>query len=93
MPAGPIGTAWAAGSWPDTTWEAGSWADLGSIVIPAILEDITTLWCATYQPALHAARPGDDTTRISQSLQANALGYDGENDLNTALAKYIEATY
>jgi len=31
MPAGPIGSSWATGSWADTAWEAGSWADLGSV--------------------------------------------------------------
>jgi len=25
MPAGPVGSVWAAGTWPDTVWEAGSW--------------------------------------------------------------------
>lgn len=25
MPAGPIGTCWAPGSWLSTAWEAGSW--------------------------------------------------------------------
>lgn len=27
MPAGPVGSVWAAGSWSDTCWEAGTWAD------------------------------------------------------------------
>jgi hypothetical protein len=27
MAAGPIGSAWAAGSWADTAWQADSWAD------------------------------------------------------------------
>lgn len=27
MPAGPIGSCWAPGTWADTAWEAGSWAD------------------------------------------------------------------
>jgi len=27
MPAGPIGSSWASGSWPDTAWEQFSWAD------------------------------------------------------------------
>jgi hypothetical protein len=27
MPAGPIGSTWAAGTWTDTSWEANSWAD------------------------------------------------------------------
>ena len=28
MPAGPIGTSWAAGSWAATAWQAGTWADI-----------------------------------------------------------------
>lgn len=28
MPAGPIGSSWATGSWSDTAWEVGTWADL-----------------------------------------------------------------
>lgn len=27
MPAGPIGSSWASGSWEDTAWEANTWAD------------------------------------------------------------------
>lgn len=65
-------------------------------VIPAILEDLTTLWCLTYQPALHAAHAVglgfDDTTLIHADL-VHALGYDGEQDLNTAYAKYIDTEF
>ena len=68
-----------------------------AVTIPAILEDLTTLWCLTYQPAIHAAHAVgsgyDDTTMARANLDTAVLGYDGENDLNTALAKYIEATY
>jgi hypothetical protein len=27
MPAGPVGSVWAAGTWSDTAWEANTWAD------------------------------------------------------------------
>ena len=93
MPAGPIGSVWAAGTWPDTTWEVNTWAD--ALAIPATLEDLTTLWCHDYQPALHAAAAArsDDSGQIMINLAANVIGYDSENDLNTALAKYIEVTY
>ena len=63
----------------------------GAITIPAILEDLTTLWCQVWQPALHALQTGDDTSRSATRLETAVLGYDGEQDLNTALAKYIEA--
>lgn len=37
MPAGPIGSCWATGSWADTAWEAGSWAD--AVVVEHRLPD------------------------------------------------------
>jgi hypothetical protein len=30
MPAGPIGSCWASGSWSDTAWEADTWS--GAVV-------------------------------------------------------------
>ena len=30
MPAAPIGSVWAAGTWADTTWEAFTWADVSA---------------------------------------------------------------
>jgi hypothetical protein len=30
MPAGPIGSVWASGTWSDTAWEANTWADAGA---------------------------------------------------------------
>lgn len=94
MPAGPIGSVWATASWPDTTWEAFSWDDAAPITIPAELEDLTTLWCQVWQPSIHAltAARSDDTGQLAQDV-ANVVGYDGETDLNTALAKYIEAEF
>ena len=67
----------------------------GGVSIPATLEDLTTLWCHDYQPALHAAAAArsDDSGQIMINLAANVIGYDSENDINTALAKYIEVTY
>jgi hypothetical protein len=29
MPAGAIGSCWAAGTWADTCWEAGTWGAAG----------------------------------------------------------------
>jgi len=28
MPAGPVGSVWASGSWLDTVWEENTWADI-----------------------------------------------------------------
>lgn len=67
-----------------------------AVSIPAILGDLTTLWCLYFQPAVHvghavgAAGVYDDTTLARRSVDTDALGYDSEQDLNTALAKYID---
>jgi hypothetical protein len=37
MPAGPIGSVWATGSWPDTAWEANTWADVAGGATPTSL--------------------------------------------------------
>jgi hypothetical protein len=34
MPAGPIGSVWAAGTWTDVCWEADTWADAAAVVAP-----------------------------------------------------------
>jgi hypothetical protein len=34
MPAGPIGSVWESGSWPDTAWELGSWGEAQDAEIP-----------------------------------------------------------
>lgn len=83
---------WTVGVW-GIVWEEEVWRDVGDVFIPSILEDLTTLWCQEYQPDLHAVRPGDDTTRITKDIAANVWGYDGEHDLNTALAKYIDTEH
>ena len=69
----------------------------GVAVIPATLRDLTTIWSILYQPAVHVAHASgsgyDDTTLVRRDLDANVKAYDGEDDLNTAAAKYIEGTY
>lgn len=64
----------------------------GAPTIPSVLEDLTTLWMQEFQPALHAthAARSDDSGVLMRDIAANALGYDSEQDLNTALAKYID---
>jgi hypothetical protein len=34
MPAGPIGSVWESGTWPDTAWELGSWGEAEDAVLP-----------------------------------------------------------
>jgi len=38
MPAAPIGSSWATGSWVDTGWESGTWAD-GSAIFRVPVEE------------------------------------------------------
>ncbi len=95
MPAGPIGSCWASGSWSATAWEANTWE--AQAAVPSTLDDLTTLVTQTHLPALRAAHAVgaalDSTTLFIVSQRAAVQGYDSENDINTALAKYIEATY
>jgi hypothetical protein len=42
MPAGPIGSVWAAGTWTDVCWEADTWADVASIS-PATGSNLVTV--------------------------------------------------
>jgi hypothetical protein len=67
-----------------------------AVTIPAVLEDLTTSWCQSYEPVLHAAHAAglgyDDGTLIHADL-VHAQAYDGENDLNTAYAKYIDTEF
>lgn len=64
-----------------------------TVTIPASLNDLTTLWCQDFQPSVHAALAvgavHDDTTLARFDIDTNAEAYDNEDDLNTALAKYI----
>lgn len=90
-----IGAAryWAVDMWAPRYWVK---AGVGASTIPAVLEDLTTLWCQDYQPALHLAKAvgavRDDTTLVAAD-EATLLGYDGEQDKNTAAAKYIETEF
>jgi len=62
-----------------------------AVSIPTELRDLTTVWCQDYQPVLSASG-GDDATVVRNDY-ANAYGYDNEDDLNTAYAKYINAEF
>jgi hypothetical protein len=63
--------------------------------IPSVLGDLTYLWTQKFQPAVHAAGAArnDDTTLARIDIDANGLGYDGEEDVNTALAKYFDTEF
>jgi hypothetical protein len=62
MPAGPIGTVWAAGTWADTAWELGTWADV-SAFLGNNNPDMNTR-IAVYLRALYSA-PGADLTTLT----------------------------
>jgi hypothetical protein len=71
MPAGPIGTSWAPGSWSDTVWEIGTWADLSGIspnlpepVVIAVSAHDGTIAVPAYDSTITV--PADATTiRVS----------------------------
>ena len=58
MPAGPIGSCWATGSWSDTAWEANTWADT---LVLAFVFDINTRM-QVYLCAIYSADGASDLT-------------------------------
>lgn len=90
MAAGPVGTSWAPGSWPDTAWEAGSWAD-GSDV-PAVLGDLTTLFVGYVQDLRDTSALAvlDSDTLVSLDRPNVAAAVPGEvDDANTMYARFL----
>lgn len=89
MPAGAIGSSWAAGSWEDTAWEAGSWADLGSVQTPAVFGDLTTLVVNDLETQYASAAEDYNTILVGRVTDyregANAL----EADVNTDAAIFL----
>ena len=63
MPAGPIGSVWASGSWSDTAWEAGTWATL---VVASAFDMNTRIY--KYLLNLYSLSSGDNTTLILRYL-------------------------
>lgn len=88
MPAAPIGSSWASGSWTDTSWEAGTWADIGSNPIAAVFGDLTTLFRG-YVDDLRDANPTeDDSNTVTVNDQDDMWGRVGHGaDLNTDYAR------
>jgi hypothetical protein len=68
VPAAPIGSVWAAGSWSDTTWEAFSWADIGAIVGNTILDINTRI--AVFLRGYYSSPDGDATTLVVRYLNS-----------------------
>jgi hypothetical protein len=68
MPAGPIGTVWAAGTWADTAWELGTWADV-SAFLGNNNPDMNTR-IAVYLRDLYSAPGADLATLVMRYLIA-----------------------
>ena len=84
MPAGPIGSSWASGSWEDTAWEEGSWADAGSF--PLTLDDLTTIFSARCT-TVYVATPDDLTTLMAADIiRIRQATNSHERDVNTDIA-------
>lgn len=89
MPAGPIGSVWAAGSWSATAWEQNTWAAAGLNPSPAILGDFTTL-LALHMVSLYALTPDDFNTLITQEIPSVMSASDSlQRDLNTEYSRFL----
>jgi hypothetical protein len=64
MPAGPIGSCWASGSWSNTAWEANTWS---SATVVAFIQDMNTR-IASYLRTLYSAPGADASTLIVRYL-------------------------
>jgi hypothetical protein len=68
MPAGPIGSVWAAGTWADTAWEVNTWAD-AVVSALAFVPDMNTR-IAVYLRDLYSAPGADLSTLVHRYLAA-----------------------
>lgn len=66
MPAGAVGTCWAADSWPDTAWEAGAWTDAVESALAFVLDLNTRL--LVYLRDHFSAPSGELTTLTTRYL-------------------------
>lgn len=87
MPAGPIGTCWAVGSWSDTAWEAGTWEEQGAGPTEVLgTGDLTTevaFWMLTLDH-------GEDRNTEIRDTLADAYGLDDGQDLTTVLDRFLD---
>ncbi len=93
MPAGPIGSCWATGSWTDTCWEEFTWEDATGFTQATTLGDLTTLFVGEYIPELKAASPTAlDVDTLVRDHLTTVQGTVTDDDLNTLYAIYISST-
>jgi hypothetical protein len=87
MPAGPVGSVWASGSWSDTVWEVGTWANA---VIATDFGDLTTLFVG-YVDDLKDANPlkVDSTTLVVKDYPNVIAGTADLDDINTRYAEHL----
>lgn len=75
MPAGAVGSCWAAGAWPATVWEALSWADAaGDGPLAFVLEINARLY--VFLCDYYGVSSGDLTTMADRYMD----GLSGDGD-------------
>jgi len=72
LPAGPVGSVWATGSWSDLAWEANVWADISAVAGNTILDLNTRI--AVYLRAFYSSPNGDPTTLVVKYLNEECTG-------------------
>jgi hypothetical protein len=70
VPAGPIGSCWATGSWSDTAWEALTWQD--AVALAFILDLNLRLY--RYLCSHFSVSSGDLTSLVNRHLDAQTSG-------------------
>jgi hypothetical protein len=70
MPAGAVGSCWAADSWSATAWEANSWADAEAL---AFVLDLNTR-ILVYLRDFYSDADGDLSTLIKRYLESADSG-------------------
>jgi hypothetical protein len=84
MPAGPVGSCWAAGSWEDTAWEANPWFNAGAAVGNAIL-DLNTRLHRFLNEFYGTSSDKDVTTLMTKYLNEELTG-----DYNVRVRQLID---
>ena len=89
MAAGPIGSCWASGSWPDTAWEENTWAGAGAGGY-AFTGDLTTVF-SRYVDALHDAAlvASDSDTLVANDVDNMVAATVERADRNTQYNEYL----
>ena len=72
MPAGPIGSVWAAGTWADTCWTEFTWADVAAVVGNTNPDMNTRI--LVFLRTFYSVTGGDLTTLATRYLKEEKTG-------------------